>query len=166
MALKGTVPTHNDSLLLWELILYVKHKLKNTHTAYTHIWEFFEKVSEEFPIENVNETLPLFTMNTFFFFFLSEGVSDCNNKLCEARTFSHKDRETHTVHTKISLPDFHRGWLGTTKSEDKKQLSIQNSQFSYTHARNSPANDWAEHQLDPGNHLVSRKGGKKSTFSR
>lgn len=115
------------------------------HSLY--IWEFFEKVSQEFPKENVYVTLPLFL------------VFDCNNRLCVACTFSHIGQGN--IHTKLPLPDFHRGWLGTTKNEDKKQLSIQNSQLGYTHARNSPANDWAEHQLDPGNHLGSRKGGKK-----
>lgn len=33
---------HNDSPLLWDFILYVKHKL-NTHKAY-----IFKKVSQEF----------------------------------------------------------------------------------------------------------------------
>lgn len=46
--------THNASLLIWPLILvYVKHKRKNTHTAYTHCFETVSQQSSKLPIKNM-----------------------------------------------------------------------------------------------------------------
>lgn len=82
---------------------------------------------------------------------------DHNSTLLVCLALSH----THDRHTqRHALPDLHRGWSHRAKTGDKKQLSIENSQSGYKDTNNSPANDWEERQLDPGNHLWSRKEKK------
>lgn len=68
---------------------------------------------------------PLFMSN-------KECAVDRNNTLLVWLALSHtQDRHTQ----RNSLPDLHRGWSGRAKIEDKKQLSIQNSQSGHTHTR-------------------------------
>lgn len=121
-----------------------------------YIWEFFWRGVSGVPKWKCVRDVASVYYESFIFL----SLCSTNNRLCVARTFSHMGQgDTYTLNSPRLI--FTWGWLGTTKSEDKKQLSIQNSQLGYTQARNSPANDWAERQLDPGNHLGSRKGGKK-----
>lgn len=96
--------------------------------------------------------------------FVEQGGGCLNQHCtCVTCTFSHS-RQTHR--NTMPLPDLHRGWSGSGKKktlEDKKQLSIQNSQAGLTNMEIT-YRQMTERNIDLTQEIISgleKGGGKK-----